>query len=128
MELDVDRVGSDLAGMQITPDRDQTVVVLAPALRTGTVARCQRGRLVEEEELRVTAWLEERAPPAAAELEPARDPTLHRVATANAALGVVERAAIAVHEASGRIRNQLAEGRDPVLERAQTSPSNVSCR
>jgi hypothetical protein len=32
----------------------------------------------------------------------------------------VERAAIAVHEASGRIRDQLAEGRDPVLERAQT--------
>ena len=126
MELEVDHVAPTWPGCNHA-NRDQTVVVLAPALRTGTVARCERGRLVEEEELRVTAWLEERSAGGRG-LEPARDPALHRVATANAALGVVERAAIAVHEASGRVRNQLAEGRDPVLKRAQTSPSNVSCR
>ena len=120
MELDVDRVGSDLAWMQVAPDRDETVVVLAPALRAGAVAGRERGHLVEEEELRVAAGLQQRASPPAAELEPARDPALHRVAAANAALRVVETAAIAVDESAGGICDQIAERRDPVLERAQT--------
>ena len=128
VELGVDRVGSDLAGMEVAPDGDQPVVVLAPALRTGAMAGCERGHLVEEEELGVAARLQQRLRLPAAELEPARDPALHRVATANAALGVVEAAAVAVHEASGRVRDQVAERRDPVLERAQTSPSYVSRR
>ena len=120
VQLGVDRIGSHLARMQVAPDRDQTVVVLAPALRTGAVAGGERGHLVEEEQLRVAARLQKGAAPAAAELEPARDPAFHRVAAANAALGVVERAAIAVDEAPGRVGDQLAQGRDPVLERAQT--------
>ena len=34
--------------------------------------------------------------------------------------GIVKAAAIAVHEAAGGVRDQIAERRDPVLERAQT--------
>jgi hypothetical protein len=120
VELGVDRVGSDLARVQIAPQSDQPVVVLAPALRTGTVAGRERGHLVEEEELRVPARLLQRASSPAAELEPASDPALHRETTANAALGVVEATAVAVDEAAGRVRDEIAERRDPVLERAQT--------
>ena len=128
MELGVDRVGSDLARMEIAPDGDQAVVVLAPALRTGAMAGRERSHLVEEEELRVAAGLLQRTSPPVAELEPARDPAFHREATADAALGVVEAAAIPVHEATGGVRDEIAERRDPILERAQTSPSNVSRR
>jgi hypothetical protein len=84
------------------------------------MAGCKRCHLVEEEELRVAARLDERASPPAAKLEPARDPPLDRVSTANASLGVVETAAIAVDEAAGGVGDQVAEGCDAVLERAQT--------
>ena len=105
VQLGVDRVGSDLTRMQIAPDREQLVVVLSPAFRTRTMAGCERGHLVEEEELRVAARLDERASPASAELEPARDPPLDPISTANATLGVVKAAAIAVDEAAGGVGN-----------------------
>ena len=59
MELDVDRVGSDL-GLDADSDRDQTAVVLAPALRTG---RWPAASAVASSRKKssVTAWLEERA-------------------------------------------------------------------
>jgi hypothetical protein len=128
VELGIDRVGSDLARMQVAPDREQLVIVLAPALRTGAMAGCERGHLVEKEELRVAARLNERTSPSSAELEPARNPPLDRIAAANATLGVVEAASIAVDEAAGGIGDQVAERRDPVLEGAQTWPSYVSRR
>jgi hypothetical protein len=128
VELGVDRVGSDLARMQVAPDREQLVIVLAAALRTGAMAGGERRHLVEEEELGVAARLDERTSPSSAELEPARNPPLDRVAAANATLGVVEAAAIAVDEAAGGIGDQVAKRRNPVLEGAQTWPSYVSRR
>ena len=104
MELIIDRVRTDPAGVQVAPDREQTVIVRAPTLGAGTVPRRERRRLVEEEQLRVAAGLQQRASPPAAELEPARDPALHRERPANATVGVVQAATIAVDEAAGRIR------------------------
>ena len=117
VELGVDRVRSDLARMQVAPDRDQAVVVLAPAFRTRTMPGCERRHFVEEEELGVAAGLQQWTSAPAAELEPARDPALHREAASDAALAIVKTAAIAVHEATGRVRDQIAERRDAVLER-----------
>ena len=128
VELRVDRVGSDLARMQVAPDRDEAVVVLAPAQRARAVAGGERGRLVEEEELRVPARLQQRSRAASRGTRAGRRSSACRVAPADAAVGVVEAAAVAVDEAARGIRDQLAERRDPVLEGAQTSPSNVSRR
>ena len=120
VELGVDRVGSDLVRMQIPPHGEQTVVVFAPALRAGAMACRERCHLVEEEQLRVAAGLLQWASSPVAELEPARDPALHGEAAADPALGIVEATPIAVDEAAGRMRDEIAERRDPVLERAQT--------
>ena len=46
-------------GVHVPPDRDQPVVVLAPALGARPVPCRERCRLVEEEELRVAAGLQQ---------------------------------------------------------------------
>ena len=81
----VDRVGAGLARVELAPDRAEAVVVLAPAERARAMPGRERGRLVEEEELREPPGLEQRPPQPAAELEPAGDPAPAVVAPADAA-------------------------------------------
>jgi hypothetical protein len=81
------------------------------------VSRRERGRFVEEEELREAPRLHERMAVPAAEREPAGDPALAVVATADPAAIVVQAAAVAVHETARRVGDQLAERCDTVLER-----------
>src|SRR4029077_13280685 len=114
VELRVDRIGSDLAGVQLPPQRAEAVVVLAAAERAGAVAGREGGRLVEEEELREAAGLQERLTVPPLELEAAGDPTLAVEAPPDAPGVVVEAAAIAVDEAPGGVGDELAERRDPV--------------
>ena len=52
VQLQVDRVGSGLAGMELAPDLAQPDVVGAAAERARPVPGGERGHLVEEEELR----------------------------------------------------------------------------
>jgi hypothetical protein len=116
VEPDVDRLGSALA-VQVEPLRCEAVVVLAAALGARTVAGRERGRLVEEEELREASGTHERGAPPAAELEAARDPAPHLEMPPDTPLGVVEAAAVPVDEASGGVGDQLAERRHAVPER-----------
>src|SRR5262249_28806742 len=78
----------------------------------------------EEEELREAAGLHERAAVPAAEPEPARDPASGRVAAADAAVLVVEAAAVAVDEAPRGVGDELPQGRDSILERHLASVSS----
>jgi hypothetical protein len=89
------------------------------------VAGRERGRLVEEEELGEASRLQQRVPAPAAELEPAGDPALRRPAPADPPGGVVQAAAVAVDEAARRIGDQLAERRDPVLQRHSLNRSRA---
>jgi len=117
MKLRVDRVGPDLIGMELTPEGREAVVVGAPTQRAWAMSRCERRRLVEEEELGETTRLKKWTSLPAPELEPTGDPALSGEAPPNASGRVVEAAAVSVHEAAGRIRDELAERRDPVLHR-----------
>jgi hypothetical protein len=74
VELRIHRVGTHLHGMTLTPERREADVVLAPAQRAWAMAGSEGRRLVEKEELRELAGLEERFAMPAAKLEPARDP------------------------------------------------------
>ncbi len=58
VELLVDRVGADLAGVELAPDRNEPKVVLTPTERTRSMARSERGRLVEKEQLGEATRLE----------------------------------------------------------------------
>ena len=117
VELQVDGVGARLPGVEVVPDRPQTVVVLAPAERACPVPGRHRRRLVEEEELRELPRPEERPALPAPELEPAGDPAPGGVAAADPAGVIVEAAAVAVDEPSRRMCDEVAERRHPVLER-----------
>ena len=97
VELLVDRIGPAPAEERLQPS-----VVLAAALAAGAMPGGECGRLVEEEELREAAGLEQRVPAAALELEPAGDPALDRVGPADVAGVVVQAAAVAVDEAPRR--------------------------
>src|SRR3954453_7536452 len=114
-QLEVDRVGADLAWMELAPDLAQTDVVGAAAERAGPMTRREGGRLVEEEELGELARLKLRAPLPAAELEPARDPAARRIDAADAPAVVVQAAAVAVEQAARGIGDQLGEGRHTSL-------------
>ena len=100
LELRVDRVGTDLTWVEVLPDRDEPRVVVAAAERTRAMAGGESSRLVEEEQLREAARLQQRAPLPAAELEAAGDPALAAVAPADTPGLVVEAAAIAVDQAA----------------------------
>ena len=117
VELRVDGVGAALPRVELVPDRPQAVVVLAAAERARPVAGRHRRRLVEEEELRELPRLEERPPQPAPELEPAGDPAPGVVAAPDPAGAVVQAAAVPVDEPAGRVCDELAERRYPVLER-----------
>ena len=117
MELEIDRVRTDRIAVTLSPDVTEADVVLATTEGTRTVTRGERGRLVQEEELGELARLEQRAPVPAPELQSARDPASHRPLSSDAPEIVVQTATVAVHEPSRGMRDDLAEGRDPVLER-----------
>ena len=82
----------------------------------------ERGRLVEEEELGEPSRLHQRRAVPAAELEPAGDPALAVVAPPDAPALVVQTAAVPVDEPARRVGDELAERRDPVLERHAREP------
>jgi hypothetical protein len=117
MEPTIDRVGVRLTGMEVVPERDESPVVLSSAERAWTVPRGERGRLVEEEELRESTRLQQRMAPPATETKPTGDPPSPVVPATDAALVVVQAAAVAVDETTGRVGDQLAERRHTVLER-----------
>ena len=121
VQLRVDRVGSDLAGVQPGPQRGEAVVVAAATEGAGTVPGGERRHLVEEEELGEEPGLHERAALPPAELEAAGDPALDGVAPANAPARVVEAAAVPVQEPARGIGDEVAKRRDPVLERHPSS-------
>src|SRR6188508_3312358 len=103
--------------MELAPQLPEANVVLAAAERAGAMACRERGRLVEEEELRELAGLQQRAALPASELEPARDPALHAEPLPDATGVVVQAAAVPVDEAARRVGDELAERRHAVLKR-----------
>src|SRR5262249_50000703 len=113
----VDCVGVRSTGMQDLPQGAEPDVVPAPAERARAVAGGKRGRVVEEGELGEAARLQEGRAPPTAELEAARDPASAGVAPADTAFAVVQAAAIAVDEPAAGRGDELAERRDPVLQR-----------
>jgi hypothetical protein len=113
----VDSVGAALAVVQLLPDGEEAVVVLAPAQRARPVTCREGGRLVEEEELGEAAGLQQCPALPAAKLEPARDPAPAVETPADPAGVVVEAAAVPLDEAACGHRDELAEGSDAVLQR-----------
>jgi murein endopeptidase len=124
VQLTVDRVSADLTRMQVAPERGQPVVVGASAEGTGPMPGGQRRRLVEKEQLGEAAGLEQGSALPAAELQPAGDPAPDGVTGPDAALLVVEAAAVAVDETARGVGDQLAERRYAVLTRHLTSFSS----
>jgi hypothetical protein len=92
------------------------------------VASGERGRLVEEEQLGEAARLKQWRAVPSAEPEPTRDPSRDRVPAADPAFVVVETAAVPVDEAAGWSRDQIAERRDPILERHDILIIDVAAR
>ena len=110
MQLLVDRLGALLIGVELDPDLLEAVVVLTPAQCARTVAGGERGRLVEEEQLREPARLHQRRTVPVAEPKPAGDPQLAVVVAADLAAVVMEAAAIAVHEAAFGVASRSPRG------------------
>jgi len=117
MELQIHRVGAHVPTMELLPECTEANVVLTTTESARPMAGGERGRLVEEEELREPAGLEEPRSPPAAKLEPAGDPAPPVVAPADAARLVVQTSAVAVDEATRRVGDQLAEWCHPILQR-----------
>src|SRR5688572_5893989 len=117
MELRVDRVCTRRTGVKPAPDLDKATVVLVATQPARPMPRRERGRFVEEEQLCEAARLHQRRAMPPAELKPTGDPPLPAVAAADPPLPVVEASAIPINETAGRIGDQLAERRDPVLQR-----------
>jgi hypothetical protein len=116
VEPQIDLVRTDRVTVVLSPDVTEADVVLTPAERTWAVTRAERGRLVQEEQLRELARLQQRTPVPAAELQPAGDPPSYCPLSPNAPEIVVQTATVPVHEPPGWVRDELAEGRDAVLE------------
>jgi len=100
--------------MEPLPESDEAPVVFTSAESTRPVTRRERGRLVEEEQLREPSRLQERRSAPAAELEPARDPAPPGVPPADSPLRIMEAAAIAVDEPARRVGDQVAERRHTI--------------
>ena len=73
------------------------------------------GRVVEKEQLREAAGLQQQPALPATELEPAGNPTPAVVASANAPGLVVEASTVPVDETTRWVRDQLAERRGSVV-------------
>ena len=117
VELRVDRVRPHPLVVGSLPRLGEPDVVLAATQRTRPMPGGESRRLVQEEELREPAGLQQRGSVPATELEPTRDPAPAGISTSDPPRCVVQASAIAVHEPSRRVRDKLAEGRDAVLER-----------
>ena len=112
----VDRVRSAAAGVHPGPQLAESDVVHAAAERARSVPGGERRRLVEEEQLGELARLEEPRALPAAELEPARDPASRRPPPPDPPCVVVEATAVPVDETARGIGDEVAEGRDAVLQ------------
>ena len=112
VEALVDLVRAARAG-----DLEEPVVVLASAQCARPVPGRERGRLVEEEELRELPRLQERLAVPALELQATGDPPPGGHPSPDSTLVVVDAAAVPVDEPAGRIGDQLAQRSDAVLER-----------
>ena len=104
-------------GTRLAGDLQETVVVVAAALGARPVTGGERGRFVEEEELRVAPRLLLLDAPAILELEPAGDPALDLESTHDRPVRIVQAASVAVDEPTRRVGDQLAERGDAVLQR-----------
>ena len=116
VEPRIDHVGPGHA-VEVAPQRGEALVVLAPALRARTVTRREGGRLVEEEQLREPPRSQERGSTPSLELEAACDPAPHLIPPPDVALRIVQAAAVSVDQAPAGGRDELAEGRDTILQR-----------
>jgi hypothetical protein len=122
VKLSVYRIGTDLSGVHRAPDRREADVILASTQGARAVARGERGRLVQEEQLGEPAGLQQRRSMPIAEAEPARDPSRAGVATTDPASVVVEAATVPVHEPARGIGDELTERGDAVLQRHRGVP------
>ena len=104
---------------RLGPQRRKALGIAAAALEAGAMAGGQRRRLVEEEQLGVAVGLHHRLAVPALELEHAGDPLPGGPAAGpERPVGQMEgAAAVAHHEAAVRRGDDLALGRDAVLER-----------
>src|SRR5262249_20144993 len=80
---------------------------------------------VEKEELGEAPRLQQRPAQPTLELEPARDPTLAVVCAADPSGVVVQTAPVPVHQPPSRVRDELAERRDAVLQGHSALPTHV---
>jgi hypothetical protein len=90
------------------------------------VAGREGRRFVEEKQLREAARLHELRSVPAAKRELTCDPALHGEAPADASFGVVEAAAVPVHEAARGVGDQVAEWRDAILSRHRSRHRTVA--
>ena len=112
----VDRIRADVA-VELAPERGEARVVLTAAESAGPMARGERSRLVQEEQLGELAGLQQRGPVPATELQATRNPALYGEAAADATRRIVEAAAVPVHEPAGRVGDELSQRRHAILER-----------
>src|SRR5262245_55475462 len=92
----VDRVRVRRTRVQVAPDLDESPVILATTERARAVARRERRRLVQEEQLGEASGLHQRLAVPAPEFEAAGDPSAHGVTAPDQAALVVQTSAIAV--------------------------------
>ena len=95
-------------GTRLAGDLQETVVVVAAALGARPVTGGERGRFVEEEELRVAPLLLLLDAAALLELEPAGDPTLDLESTHDGSVRIVQAPSVAVDEPTRGIDDQVA--------------------
>src|SRR5829696_158179 len=117
MELRVDRVGPDRAGMDLAPELPEPDVVLTATQCARPVPGRERRRVVKEEQLGELPRLHQLLAMPAAELEPARDPAPRRPPPADPSLLVMQATAIPVDEPARGISNQLAARSDAIPAR-----------
>ena len=117
----VQRIGSPwVAGVKIVPTSREHAVVVVAAERARSVARGERCRLVEEEQLGELSGLQKLAALPPAKLEPAGDPPPAVEAPPDHAVPIVQAAAVAVDEAAAGV-DEPAERGHPVAARHPVS-------
>jgi hypothetical protein len=116
MKLIINCIGTVLAEVNLRPDLGQAVVVGSPALSARPMASRERGSVVEEEQLRITARRHERRPTSAAKPQTTGNPSPCSVKPANRSTVVVKTPAVAVDEPSLSGGDQISQRRDTVLK------------
>jgi hypothetical protein len=107
-----------LAALPCAQASRKASAALTTAEKTRSVSRCERDRLVEEEQLGPTTATHHRTPPALVFAE-TDEPGLARPAPVQQGSGrrVMNDPAVAGEHSSLRYRDDIAEGRHPVLQR-----------